>query len=164
MTARPTRKASVAWILLSSRGKRASRISFSFDTRLSPPLPLPPFIRPFFCRVPRRDVHVPSYPSSSGSPLPSSLSRRVRSQPEEEEVLLLEVYVRYELRLFRVSSSSNEDDYNPFSFFVAFHFSVPQNERDAFFFFTVMHGKINGKEGLINFLSTLDFSLIVNRY
>lgn len=97
-------------------------------------------------------------------PLPSSLSRRVRSQPEEEEVLLLEVYVRYELRLFRVSSSSNEDDYNPFSFFVAFHFSAPQNERDAFFFFTVMHGKINGKEGLINFLSTLDFSLIVNRY
>lgn len=73
------------------------------------------------------------------------------------------MYVRYELRLFRVSSS-NEDDYNPFSFFVAFHFSVPQNERDAFFFFTVMHGKINGKEGLINFLSTLDFSLIVNRY
>lgn len=96
--------------------------------------------------------------------IPSSLSRRVRSQPEEEEVLLLEVYVRYELRLFRVSSSSNEDDYNPFSFFVAFHFSAPQNERDAFFFFTVMHGKINGKEGLINFLSTLDFSLIVNRY
>lgn len=70
MTARPTRKASVAWILLSSRGKRASRISFSFDTRLSPPLSLPPFIRPFFCRVPRRDVHVPSYPSSSRSPPP----------------------------------------------------------------------------------------------
>ena len=54
------------------------RHEFLFHSTHASPLPLPPFIRPFFLRVPRRDVHVPSYPSSSRSP-PFLLEWRVRS-------------------------------------------------------------------------------------
>lgn len=83
----------------SSRGKRASRISFSFDTRLAP-LPAPPssaLYTPLFLspRVPRRR-DVPSYPSSSRSspppppppPPPFLVEWRVRSSAGEEEEVL----------------------------------------------------------------------------
>lgn len=133
--ARPTRKAGVGSCFL-RRGKRASRISFSFDTRLSPPssaLYTPLFPSRSTTRRPRSFLsiffEIPSLSPRVKSPFVPSF---LRSQPEEEESSSSSTRFITSFVCFVFRPSSNEDDYNPFSLL-----SIFRNERFFLLFIPV---------------------------